>query len=123
MEVPPSDERSFWFVTGIGSWSGMWFGPYETEQQAAQVALWADEAPRQIGAAEYVWVIPYCHRKDAKRREWIGPCRSQEDAQNMAELLGDYLATDEDWEVRPPVMVRLATWLDQQEYQSSVKGP
>ena len=123
MEAPPADERSFWFVAGIGSWSGMWFGPYETEEQAVQVALWADEAPRRIGATEYVWVIPYCHTEDAKRREWIGPCRSQEDAQSMAELLGEYLATDEGWEIRPPVMVRLATWLDQQEHQSSLRQP
>jgi hypothetical protein len=123
MDSPPPDERSFWFVAGMGTWQGILFGPYDSEEQAAQEAVLTGDSPRRIGATDYVWVIPYGHKKDRKREEWVGPCGSRKDAQKVAKLLAESLAADKGWEVRPPVMVRLATWLDQQERQHTVKRP
>ena len=113
--VPP-DDRAFWFVEGALGWSPMLLGPYATEDEAARIAVRPSEATVRIGAADYVWFVPVRQTDRSEYEQWIGPCRSENEAQNVARTLTELVEQGRDHlEIGPPFMVRLGTWLARPE--------
>ena len=120
----PPDDRVFWFVDGALGWAPMLLGPYATEDEAARIALRPSETTVKIGTADYVWFVPMQKIGRSEYKQWIGPCRSETGARHVARTLTESVEQwRDDFEIGPPFMVRLGTWLARQKEEPAPDRP
>lgn len=124
LETPEADRGSHWFVKGIGRWSTLLFGPYDTEEEAFQHVNSPSDVPREIESSAYIWIVPLTEKADPDAVEWVGPCETEEDVQQLLDVLNALVEEGGGMhDVGPPMKVRMATWLERRQSAAAPVGP
>jgi len=124
LETPEADRGTHWFVKGIGRWSTLLFGPYDTEVDARQNVNAPGDVPREIESTSYIWIVPLTEKADPDAVEWVGPCETEEDVQQLLEVLNALVEEGGGMhDIGPPQKIRIATWLERRQSAEAPVGP
>jgi len=124
LQRPEVDEPCYWFVRGVGRWSPLLYGPFDSEAEARENLNSPEDVPREIGGAAYVWVVPLWEKIDTEAVEWVGPCASEDDVGQLVEVLDDVVEESGGTHVMgPPMMIRMSTWIDRQKSAGAAPEP
>jgi hypothetical protein len=107
------DRRAYWFVRDPDrAHLPVLLGPYESVADALIQVPAAPTAPQAIFVGDYVWFVPVWRTPAGKEAEWIGPCTSETDIQQVARALTDKSAKlPRGFRTGPPAKLRLQTGL------------